>query len=60
MPYVNSVLEEVFLHFDKLKKVIDKHPNAFSFIYTKDTGYTLSIDLDLIENPLLEEDELLE
>jgi len=56
MAYVQSILNEVVLHFDKLKKVIDKHPDAFKLAYIKDDGYTLFTDLDLIEIPPNEED----
>ncbi|WP_163407136.1 hypothetical protein [Flavobacterium ajazii] len=56
MPYTQSIVEEACLHFDKLKEVMDKHPNAFQMEYIKEDGYVLSINLDLIEPPLSEQD----
>lgn len=56
MPYVQSILNEAISHFDKLKEVMNKHPNAFSINYSGDEGYILSIDLDLIETPPTEGD----
>ena len=36
--------------FKPLKEVIDQYPNAFDIVYTKEKGYQMSINLDLVES----------
>lgn len=57
MACTQSVIEEVILHFDKLKEVMDKYPHAFNLIFKEEGGYILSLDFDLIETPQKEEDQ---
>lgn len=49
MQYIQSIIEKASSSFYDLKVIIDKHPNAFQIQYDNETGYSLFIDLDLIE-----------
>ena len=43
------ILNELFLHFDKMKVIIDKYPNAIKILENEETGCCLDVNLDLIE-----------
>ena len=49
-----DILNELCFHFDKIKILMDKYPNAIQ-ILNKEDGCNLEVNLDLIEIPLEEE-----
>lgn len=49
MPTHQEILNELSTHFDKVKALMDKYPNAIEILWTKDTGYFFVVDIDLLD-----------
>lgn len=49
MPTTQEVLDELFLHFDKIKSLMDKYPNAIHILNNEEDGCHLEVNLSLIE-----------
>jgi hypothetical protein len=46
----SKLTEDLKSKFKPFKEVIDQYPNAFDIVYTKEKGYQMSINLDLVES----------
>ena len=44
-----EILDKLFFHFDEINFIMDKYPNSVKIVENEETGYSLFIDLDLIE-----------
>ncbi len=55
MPLVHEVTKKVCDHFEEIRPLMNKYPNAFQLHYDNEKGYWFLIDLDLIKIPPEEE-----
>lgn len=53
-----DILNELVLHFDKIKSLMDKYPNAIHILNNDEDGYHLDVNLSLIEIPPEEEHQV--
>lgn len=45
-----EIIDDVAPRFEEIKPILDKYPKAFSLVWSDETGYCLSIDLDFLEH----------
>lgn len=50
-----DILNELCLHFDKIKILMDKYPNAIQILNNEENGCHLVVNIDFIE--ILPEEE---